>query len=51
MKQKYEALRNLVRFIQFKKQEKYPWRIVTSIKVAGLQVTLLNECFSRFLNY
>ena len=37
-------------FIQFKKREKHPWKSVTFSKVAGLKVTLLHGCFSRFLN-
>ena len=34
---------DLVPFVQFKKREKHPWRI--------LKVTLLHGCFSRFLDY
>ena len=34
---------DLVPFVQFKKQEKHPWKSVL------LKVTLLNGCFSRFL--
>ena len=30
-----DALRDLVPFVLFKKREKYPWRSVTSSKVAG----------------
>ena len=32
---KCDALRDLVLFVQFKKSEKHPWRIVTLSKVAG----------------
>ena len=39
------ALHGLVRFVQFKKREKHPWRSVTLNKVA-----LFHGCFSRFLN-
>ena len=39
-----DALRYLVPFVQFKKREKYPWTSIT------FKVTLLHECFSRFLN-
>ena len=38
----------MVPFVQFKKREKYPWKSVTFIKVAGL---LFHLRFSRFLNY
>ena len=31
----YDALRDLVSFVQFKKREKHPWRSVTFSKVAG----------------
>ena len=51
------ALHDLVPFVQFKSREKYPKRNVTFSKVAGfslqlylLKVTLLQGCFSRFLN-
>ena len=50
------ALRDLVPFVQLKKREKHPWRSVKFSKVAGfrpatlLKLTLLQECFSRFLN-
>ena len=52
--QSKSALRDLVPFLQFKKRKKHPWRNVFS-KVAGkpatlLKLTLLHECFSRFLN-
>ena len=30
-----DVLRDLVPFLQFKKREKHPWRIVTFSKVAG----------------
>ena len=30
-----DALRDLVSFVQFKKQEKHPWRSVTISKIAG----------------
>ena len=41
----YYALRDLVSFVRFKKREKHSWRRVTLLKV-----TLLQGCFSRFLN-
>ena len=50
------ALRDWLPFVQFKKREKHPWRSVNFSKVACwktaalLNVTLLHECFSRFLN-
>ena len=31
----YDALRNLVPFVQFKKREKHPWRSVIFSKIAG----------------
>ena len=31
----FDALHNLVPFVQFKKREKHPWRSVTFSKVAG----------------
>ena len=40
-----DALRDSVPFVQFKKQEKHPWKSVTFSKV-----TLLHGCFPRFLN-
>ena len=52
----FDALRNLVPFVQFKKPEKHSWRSVNFSKVAGfkpatlLKLTLLHGCFSRFLN-
>ena len=51
-----DALRDLVPFVQSKKLEKPPWRSVNFKRVAGfkpstlLKLTLLHECFSRFLN-
>ena len=33
----YDALHDLVPFVQFKKREKDPWRSVTFSKVAGLR--------------
>ena len=46
------ALHDLLPFVQFKEREKNPRRSVTFSKVATLlKVTLLNGCFSRFLNY
>ena len=51
-----DVLRDLVAFVQFKKREKHPWRIVNCSKVAGLkpatllQLALLHGCFSCFLN-
>ena len=44
----YDALRDLVSFVQFKKREKHPWRSVALLK---LQVLSSFECFSRFLNF
>ena len=44
-----DALRDLVPFVRFKKREKHPRSSVTFSKVAGLKVTLLSGCFSRFL--
>ena len=42
---------NLVEFVQFKKREKHPCRSASFSKPATLlKVTLLDECFSRFLN-
>ena len=42
---------NLVPFVQFKKREKHPCRSATFSKPAtSLKVTLLDGCFSRFLN-
>ena len=32
---KFDALRDLVPFVQFKKREKHPWRSVNFSKVAG----------------
>ena len=32
----FDALRDLVPFVQFKKREKHPWRSVNFSKVAGL---------------
>ena len=43
------ALRDLAPFAQFKKREKHPWRSVTFPETL-LKLTLLHECFSRFLN-
>ena len=47
-----DALRNLVSFVQFKKQtNKKKWRSVTFSKPTTLlKVTLLHGCFSYFLN-
>ena len=36
----YDALRDLVLFVQFKKREKHPWRSVSFSKVAGLSLQL-----------
>ena len=51
----WDALHDLVPFVQFKKCEKRPWKSVTFSKAAGLsvtflKVTLLYGCFSWFLN-
>ena len=47
----FDAWRDLVPFVQFKKCEEHPWRIVTFSKPATLlKVTLLHGRFSRFLN-
>ena len=45
---KYDTLRDLVQFAQFQKREKRPWRRLTLLL---LKVTLLHECYSRFLNF
>ena len=51
-----DTLRNFAPFVQFKNHEKHLWRSFTFCKVAGfepvtlLNVTLLDGCFSRFLN-
>ena len=45
-----DTLHDLIPFVQFKKRDKHSWRTVTFSKVAGLKVTLLLWCFSRFLN-
>ena len=47
----WDALRDLVPFVQFKKREKHPWRNVTFKPVTFLKVTLLYGCFLRHLNY
>ena len=50
---KWDTLRGLVPFVQFKKREKHPWRSGTFSKVAAatlLKVALFRECFPRFLN-
>ena len=41
-----DALLGYIPFVQFKKREKHPWMSVTF----SLKVTLLQGCFSRFLN-
>ena len=38
------------RLYNFKKREKHPWRSVTFSNVAGVKLTFLHQCFSRFLN-
>ena len=38
--EKYDALRDLVPFVQFQKCGKHPWRIVTISKVAGVSLQL-----------
>ena len=38
MKNKSDALRNLVPFVQFKKREKHLWRSVTFSEVAGFSL-------------
>ena len=43
----FDALRNLVPFVQFKKREKHPCRSVT---FSNVKVTLLHGYFLRFLN-
>ena len=45
-----DALRDLVAFVPFKKREKHPWRSVTFTACNLLKVTILQGCFSRFLN-
>ena len=47
----WDALRDLVPFVQFKKREKHPWRSITFKPVTFLKVTLLYGCFLRLLNY
>ena len=44
----WDALRDFVIFVQFKKSEKHPCRRVTFSKVTI--ITLLHVCFLRFLN-
>ena len=51
----WDALRNLIPFVQFKKREKDPWLSVTfecyRLEPATLlKVTLLHGCFLRFIN-
>ena len=43
----FDALRDLVSFLQFKKREKHTWR---SVILTLLKVTFLHGCSSRFLN-
>ena len=48
------ALRDFVPFVQFKKREEHPWRIVTFSKVSGFRPTTVLEkrCpvnFGKFL--
>ena len=51
---RWDAMRNLVPFAQFKKHEKHPWRSVTfAFKLQASAYyytirTLLHGCFSRF---
>ena len=40
-----DALRDLVPFVQLKKQEKHPWRSVTFSKVAGFNLRGCVSCF------
>ena len=47
----WDALRDLVPFVQFKKRENHAWRSVTFKPVTFLKVTLLYGCFLRLLNY
>ena len=44
----YDALRDLLLLIQFLKQEKQPWRIVSFSKIKGLSLALPHGCFSHF---
>ena len=44
-----DALRDLVRFVQFKKREN-PLKSVAFKPATLLKVVLLNGCFSRFVN-
>ena len=48
----WNALRDVVPFVQFQKREEHPWRSVTSSKVVAFsfKLTFLRECFLRFLN-
>ena len=51
-------LRDLVLFVQFKKREKHPGRVLLLVTLQAsvcqpptlLKVTLLHGCFARFLN-
>ena len=44
---------DLVPFVQFKKREKRPWRIINFSKAAAtlLKIRFLYVCFLRFLNW
>ena len=46
----YDALRDLVPFVQLKKREKYSCSGVNLSKVILVKVTHLHGCFSRFSN-
>ena len=43
-----DALRDFVRFTQFKKREKHPWSSITLKPATLLNVTLFQGCFSCF---
>ena len=38
VKEKCDAMRDLVPFVQFKKREKHPWISVTFSKIAGFSI-------------
>ena len=43
----YDALRNWVSFVQFKKREKHPWMSVTFSKVAGFSHHHSSSSFNK----
>ena len=44
----YDALHDLVPFVQFKKREKDPWRSVTFSKVAGLRSVTFSKSLQLY---